>query len=98
MRLKPERVADYEEAHKLVWPELLSVLKIAKVSDYSIFREGTDLFFYLCAPDFDAAFSQVKESQIDARWQAAMRPFLEDEQEGRGNGGFRMMTEVFHLD
>ena len=39
MQLKPGQAAEYERRHDAIWPELVSLLKGAGVSDYSIFLD-----------------------------------------------------------
>jgi len=36
-RVRPERMAEYSERHKEVWPEMLAALRAAGWGNYSIF-------------------------------------------------------------
>jgi L-rhamnose mutarotase len=72
LRVRSDRIAEYEEAHRHVWPELLRVISEAGVSDYSIFRRDTELFFTLRADDFERAWAEIETSEVNARWQAKM--------------------------
>ncbi len=97
LRVRKDRIAAYEEAHRQVWPELLAVIKQAGISDYSIFREGTDLFFVLQADDFDRAWDAIERSEVNARWQAEMAPLFDVPSPVKPGERFPMMTEVFFL-
>ena len=55
LRIKAGKEAEYDAAHRNVWPALLSKLKEVGVSKYSIFRREQDLFLVMQVDDFDAA-------------------------------------------
>ena len=98
LRVRPERIAEYEAAHERVWPELLAVIKAAGISRYSIFRLESELFFYMHADDFEKAWSEIEKSPINARWQAEMAPLFEPMGDAGAGQRFPMMKEVFYLD
>ena len=54
LRVKPDRIDDYVEAHRAVWPDMLQALRDAGIRNYSIFRDGTQVFGYFEADDLDA--------------------------------------------
>lgn len=97
LRVRPGRIAEYEAAHERVWPELLAVLKAAGISQYSIFRLESDLFFYMHVDDFEKAWSEIETSPVNARWQAEMAPLFEPVAEPGAGQRFPMMKEVFFL-
>jgi L-rhamnose mutarotase len=97
LRIKSDRVTDYDEAHREVWPELLAVIKAAGVSDYSIFRRGTELFFTLRVDDFERAWMEIGKSEVDRRWQAEMAPLFDAPDPTEPGERFPMMEEVFYL-
>lgn len=98
LKIKPDKVAEYEEAHRNVWPELRAVIKNAGITDYSIFRHGTDLFFYLRADDFHRAWAEVEQSSVNSSWQDMMAPLFDVSQAADDNERFPMMSEVFFLE
>src|SRR2546430_10913617 len=55
LRIKAGKEAEYDAAHRNVWPALLSKLKEVGISEYSIFRRNQDLFLVIRVDDFDAA-------------------------------------------
>ena len=97
LRVRADRIAEYEEAHRHVWPELLSLLKSVGISQYSIFRSGVDLFFYLHVDDFERAWSQIDQSPVNQRWQQEMAPLFEPMGPTAPGERFPMMREVFYL-
>jgi L-rhamnose mutarotase len=98
LRIRAERIAEYEAAHRRVWPELLRLLKEVGISQYSIFRHGTDLFFYMHVDDFEKAWQQLDAADVNRRWQKEMEPLFESPPERAPGERFPMMREVFYLD
>jgi L-rhamnose mutarotase len=98
LRVRPERIQDYESAHRRVWPELLQLLKDVGISEYSIFRRGTDLFFYMRVDDFDRAWSEIDRSPVNLRWQKEMAPLFEPMSDLLPGERFAMLREVFYLE
>jgi L-rhamnose mutarotase len=44
--IHPEKIAEYKQLHMAVWPEVLEIIKICNISNYSIFlREPENLMF-----------------------------------------------------
>jgi L-rhamnose mutarotase len=98
LRVRPDRISEYEEAHKRVWPEMLQLLKSVGIEQYSIFRRGSDLFFYMHVADFAAAWSKLDQSSINQRWQKEMAPLFEPLEDLKPGERFPMMKEVFYLE
>ena len=78
LRVKPDRIDDYVEAHRAVWPDMLQALRDAGIRNYSIFRDGTRVFGYFESEDLDAAAAYLAEQQVNTRWQDTMAELLED--------------------
>src|ERR1700733_4743799 len=87
LQVKPERLAEYKERHRKVWPEMQAALRETGWTNYSLFlREDGLLVGYLETPDFDAALHGMAAQEVNARWQREMAPFFEN-LEGRGPAG-----------
>ena len=97
LRIREERIADYDQAHRHVWPELLEELQAFGVEDYSIFRRGQELFLYLRVPDFDHLMQQLAGSAVNRRWQETMAPLFEPVPSLMPGETLAMMEEVFFL-
>ncbi len=98
LRLKPEAVEEYDQAHARVWPELLAKLKEVGISDYSIFRRGQDLFLCMRVSDFDGAWNLLDRDIVNQRWQKEMSRLFEPVNDLRPGERFAMMKEVFYLE
>ena len=55
LEVRPERIDEYVEAHGKVWPEMLDALRRAGIRNYTIFRNGTQMFGYFESDDLEAA-------------------------------------------
>jgi L-rhamnose mutarotase len=97
LRVRADRIAEYEEAHRRVWPELLQLLKDVGIAQYSIFLSGVDLFFYMQVDDFERAWSEIDSSPVNQRWQQQMAPLFEPMSQREPGQRFPMMREVFYL-
>ncbi|MFC1996898.1 L-rhamnose mutarotase [Chloroflexota bacterium] len=99
LKVKPERLDDYKERHKQVWPEMLDALRETGWHNYSLFlREDGMLFGYLETPDFEKALAGMANKDVNARWQAEMAPFFEALEGQRPDEGMLQLEEVFHLE
>ncbi len=97
LRIREGKTADYDEAHRHVWPELLMELQSLGVTDYSIFRRGQELFLYLRVPDFEELLRKLSVSQVNLRWQERMAPIFEPVPSLKPGETLAMMEEVFFM-
>lgn len=98
LKVRPDRLDEYRERHKAVWPRMLDALRETGWRNYSLFlRDDGLLVGYLETDDFEAARTAMAATEVNARWQAEMAPFFED-LDGRPDEGMVALTEVFHLD
>jgi len=95
LRVRPDRIDEYVEAHRAVWPEMLDALRAAGIRNYTIFRAGNEVFGYFEADDLEAAGAYLAAQPVSARWQDAMADLLE---ERVPDGGPPPLEEVFRLD
>jgi L-rhamnose mutarotase len=95
LRVKPDKIDEYIEAHRHVWPELLEALREAGIRNYTIFRAGNEVFGYFEADDLERAARSLAAQEVSARWQDAMAELLE---ERVPDGGPPPLEEVFRLE
>lgn len=78
MNLNPGQAAEYERRHDEIFPDLVTVLKVAGVSDYSICLdpETHHLFAILTRTD-DHTMDRLPEEEIVKRWWAHMADIME---------------------
>lgn len=98
LKVRADRLEEYRERHAAVWPEMLDALKATGWHNYSLFlREDGLLVGYLETEDFAAAQAGMEATEVNARWQAEMAPFLESLDGTRPDEAMTPLTEVFHL-
>ena len=99
LKVRPERLAEYRERHRAVWPAMLAALRETGWQNYSLFlRDDGLLVGYLETPDFAGALAGMAAREINERWQREMAPFFESLDGRRPDEGFLRLEEVFHLD
>ena len=95
LRVRPDKIEEYVRAHREVWPEMLEALRAAGIRNYTIFRDGNQMFGYFEADDLAAAEQYLARQKVSTRWQDAMAELLEQRVP---DGGPPSLREVFRLD
>jgi L-rhamnose mutarotase len=95
LRVRPDKIEEYVEAHRAVWPEMLDALRGAGIRNYTIFRNGNEVFGYFEADDLDAAGEHLARQEVVTRWQDRMAALLE---ERVPDAGPPALEEIFRLD
>ena len=99
LRVRVERLAEYVERHRTVWPEMRAALSEAGWRNYSLFLtpDGTLTGYFEC-DDLAAAQAAMAATDVNARWQHEMQPFFLDLGDAAPDEGIRPLPEIFHLD
>ena len=99
LKVREDKLKEYKERHKAVWPEMLEALRRNGWHNYSLFlREDGLLVGYLETPDFQKALEGMAAREVNARWQREMAPFFEELEGQRPDEAMKPLEEVFHLD
>jgi len=98
LRIKPGKEAEYDEAHRHVWPELLAKLKQVGYSNYSIFRRGLELVLVMEIDDLETAWEALSSEPISPKWEKQMSLIFDAMPPTNPTERFPMMNEVFHLE
>ncbi len=78
MNLNPGQVAEYEQRHNDIFPELAQALKDAGVSDYSIWHDAeTNHLFAILTRTDDHTLDALPDTDICKRWWAFMADIME---------------------
>ncbi|HZU27434.1 MAG TPA: L-rhamnose mutarotase [Bryobacteraceae bacterium] len=98
LQVRPERLDEYKERHRRVWPDMLAALSQTGWRNYSLFlRDDGLLVGYLETEDFAAALRGMEALEVNERWQREMKPFFTSAA-GRPDQNLQRLDEVFHLD
>jgi L-rhamnose mutarotase len=95
LHVRPDKIDEYVEAHRDVWPEMLAALREAGIRNYTIFRDGSRVFGYFESDDLEAAGEYMEAQEVNARWQNTMAKLLE---ERVPDAGPPTLEEIFRLD
>jgi L-rhamnose mutarotase len=99
LQVRPDRLDEYKERHRAVWPEMLAALRDTGWRNYSLhLREDGLLVGYVEADDLDAAQRAMAATEVNARWQAEMAEFFAGLDGRPPDEGFLVLEEVFHLE
>ena len=99
LQVKPDRIEEYADRHRAVWPEMLEALATTGWHNYSLFLRGDGLLIgYFETPSLEDAQERIAATEVNARWQAEMAEFFEELGDARPDTGFVQLQEVFHLE
>jgi L-rhamnose mutarotase len=96
MMLNPGMEAEYRKRHDEIWPELVSLLHDAGVSDYSIHLDpDTNILFGVLSRPRDHRMADLPNHPVMKRWWAYMADIM---QSNPDNSPVAIdLVPVFHL-
>jgi L-rhamnose mutarotase len=95
LRVRADKLEEYVEAHRKVWPDMLAALREAGIRNYTIFRHGNEMFGYFESDDLEAAAAHMAAQEVNTLWQDAMADLLEERVPGAGPPP---LEEIFRLE
>jgi L-rhamnose mutarotase len=97
-KVRQDRLQEYREHHRHVWPEMLNALSETGWHNYSLFLREDGLIFGYFETEQSLAVAQAKMAakEVNTRWQQFMAPFTDAS--ARPDESFVELEEVFHLD
>jgi L-rhamnose mutarotase len=85
-RLRSDRIADYEAAHREVPAELAAAIRAGGVTSWTIWRSGVELFHLLECDDPGTLFASLEGLPAQIAWAARMADLV-DESDGLSADG-----------
>jgi L-rhamnose mutarotase len=76
-RLLPGVEKDYENAHREVPETLTDAIRAAGVSDWTIWRDGLDLFHLLECDDYARLIGELADLPVNKAWQTRIATMME---------------------
>jgi L-rhamnose mutarotase len=100
IRVRPDRIADYERLHAEAWPGVLATIRAANIRNYSIFRHGELLFAYFeyVGEDFEADMATIAADPVTQEWWKLTDAMQEPFPERAAGSWWLTIPEVFHTD
>ena len=99
MKVRQDRLEEYKEKHRNVWPELLEALRRHGWRNYSLFLdENGQLFGYVEAEEtLEKCLEGMATEEVNLKWQAEFAPLFED-LSGRPDQSMVKLEHIFHLE
>lgn len=98
LRVKPDRLEEYKQRHRFVWPEIQAALRETGWRNYSLFLRPDGLLVgYLETEDFDRARAEMGKREVNERWQREMADFFVQPEGVLPDRAMHPLEEVFHL-
>ncbi|GAB3815189.1 L-rhamnose mutarotase [Kribbella italica] len=98
LQVKPDRLDEYVERHRDVWPDMQAALRDSGWHNYSLFlRDDGLLIGYVEADDLEAAQQAMAATEVNERWQAQMTDFFTGIDGRPPDESFLLLREIFHL-
>lgn len=105
VQLLPEKVGEYKQLHRAVWPEVLRQITDCHIHNYSIYLRRFDdgqyyLFSYFeyTGDDFAADMAKMADDPATQRWWAVCKPYHRPFDTRGPDEWWAAMEEVFHCD
>ncbi|MGW5430122.1 L-rhamnose mutarotase [Streptomyces sp. NPDC004059] len=76
-KVRADRIAAYEVAHREVPEELTRAIRAAGVTSGTIWRSSTDLFHLLECADYARLLAELEQLPVNVAWQARMAELLD---------------------
>jgi len=96
MTLKPGCKEVYKQRHDEIWPELITLLRSAGISDYSIhLDEETNILFGVLWRSAEHQMDALPEHDIMQSWWAHMADIMETKPDNEPVA--TALTPVFHM-
>jgi len=98
LQVRPEKLEEYKQRHREVWPEMMQALRDTGWENYSLFLRPDGLLVgYFETPDFARAMKGMAGREVNERWQSEMAPFFLTARSARPDEQFLRLEEIFHL-
>jgi L-rhamnose mutarotase len=98
LQVKPDRLEQYKDRHRQVWPEMQAALRETGWNNYSLFLRCDGLLIgYLETEDFERARAGMAKREVNERWQREMADFFVQPKGVLPDRAMQPLEEVFHL-
>jgi L-rhamnose mutarotase len=96
-RVRADRVADYEAAHREVPAELSAAIRAGGATAWTIWRSGTELFHLIECDDYSSLLASLADPPVNVEWQARMAELLDVVHDYSAGGDVAALPVVWEL-
>lgn len=100
LKADDQLIAEYEEMHKAVWPEIIESIKTSGIVNMEIYRTGNRLFMIM---EVNEDFSFEQKAAMDAgnekvqEWETLMWKYQQAVPGAKPGEKWMMMDKIFQL-
>ncbi|RQO67620.1 L-fucose mutarotase [Pedobacter sp. KBW06] len=100
LKADDQLIAEYEEMHKAVWPEIIESIKTSGILNMEIYRTGNRLFMIM---EVNEDFSFEQKAAMDAgnekvqEWETLMWKYQQAVPGAKPGEKWMMMDKIFQL-
>ena len=100
IRIKEEKIEEYKQLHRAVWPEIQQLIHDCNMRNYSIYWKDNYLFAYFeyVGCDFEKDMRKMAQDAVNKKWWSYCNPCQEPLETRSEGEWWTTMEEVFHLD
>ena len=100
IRLRPDAIQAYEALHAAPWPGVLDQIRRSNIRNYTIYRDGLELFasFEYVGDDFAADMAAMAADPETQRWWALTDALQEPLPDREPGSWWKDLVETFHTD
>lgn len=100
LKVREDRIEEYKEHHKAVWPEMLDALPAKRLAQLLAVhaRRWATLWLLRDPGEFPGCLAGMAKEEINAKWQDFMAPYFERLGGAHADESMIELEEVFHLD
>ena len=94
-------IAEYEEYHRHVWPEILRSIKVACIEQMEIYRIGNRLFMIMEGNDdfsFERKEAMDSENKKVQEWEELMWKYQQAIPGSKPGEKWRLMDKIFSVE
>lgn len=98
--VRPDKLAEYKKLHAEVWPEVLKMITICNIQNYSIYYKDGYLFSYFeyTGTDYTGDMTKMAADPTTQKWWEVCKPCQVPLETRSEDEWWSSMEEVFHLD
>lgn len=96
-RVRPDRIEEYEAAHREVPEELTAAIRAAGASSWTIWRSGADLFHVIECESYERLIGELEGLPVNVAWQARMAELLDVVHDYSSDGAGATLPVVWRL-
>ena len=100
IKVRQDKIDEYRERHRAVWPDMLDALRRNGWHNYSLFLRPDGLLFgyFETTNTLSQATAAMMLEEVNHRWQESVKHLFEAVGEAHADEVFVELEEVFHLD